>query len=275
MAPPPPTEEASLYGSAPSFSNIRAPSSSSAAAASRGLGSIVGGYLGYEVVMDEVGLMSEEVSEDERQQVVELTRRLALDGGGEGGGDGHGGGGGGPALTFVKLEAPGEVAVIVPHSLHFGAVEHLDYNSADMSERLAVQESESPMANTRVASAGDLKRVKGGAGGGGGGGVGGGDGGGGGAAGGSAGWSASDGDTSQAHPLVVWLAIMLTGLGTGLVSVVLTNISVGFGNTRLQEANELLALNRPLGAGAVWVSLSVVFTALAAGAYTRPLLSST
>ena len=57
---------------------------------------------------------------------------------------------------------------------------------------------------------------------------------------------------------------MLTGLFTGLVSVVLTNISVGFGNMRLQEANELLELNRPLAAGAVWITLSIIFCSLAA-----------
>jgi hypothetical protein len=57
---------------------------------------------------------------------------------------------------------------------------------------------------------------------------------------------------------------MVTGLGTGLVSVVLTNISTGFGNTRLQETNALLELNRPLAAASVWVTFSVVFTTVAA-----------
>ena len=41
--------------------------------------------------------------------------------------------------------------------------------------------------------------------------------------------------STAAPAYLVWLAIMLTGLGTGLVSVVLTNISVGFGNTRFRR----------------------------------------
>ena len=85
------------------------------------------------------------------------------------------------------------------------------------------------------------------------------------------------GSSHRAHPAVLWLAIMLTGLGTGLVSVVLTNISVGFGNTRLQQANELLELNRPLAAGAVWVLVSAAFTFVAAAVtvYYAPQAAST
>ena len=46
--------------------------------------------------------------------------------------------------TFVKLEGPDDVAVVVPHTLHFGDVEHLDY-TATVHEALAVQTAGSPM----------------------------------------------------------------------------------------------------------------------------------
>ena len=81
--------------------------------------------------MDDAVGYCEATEEDERQARL-LTRRLALD-------DAP------PEFSrFVKLEGPDEVAVIVPHTLHFGAVEHLDY-TVPVQEALAVQASESPM----------------------------------------------------------------------------------------------------------------------------------
>ena len=175
----------------------------------------------------------EATEEDERQARL-LRRGLALDVAPQ------------DMNTFVKLEGPDDVAVVVPHTLHFGDVEHLDY-TATVHDALAVQTAGSPMHRPdRFGEAG------------------------------GAGKGDFGGSTSSAHahatPVprkaisgwLVWLAIMLTGLGTGLVSVVLVNISVGFGNTRLQQANELLELNRPLAAGAVWVSFSLVFCTIAA-----------
>ena len=175
----------------------------------------------------------EATEEDERQARL-LRRGLALDVAPQ------------DMNTFVKLEGPDDVAVVVPHTLHFGDVEHLDY-TATVHDALAVQTAGSPMHRPdRFGEAG------------------------------GAGKGDFGGSTSSAHahatPVprkaisgwLVWLAIMLTGLGTGLVSVVLVNISVGFGNTRLQQANELLELNRPLAAGAVWVTFSLVFCTIAA-----------
>lgn len=188
--------------------------------------------------MDDAVGYCEATEEDERQARL-LTRRLALD-------DVP------PEFSrFVKLEGPDEVAVIVPHTLHFGAVEHLDY-TVPVQEALAVQASESPMtrptSGSQLASGlgvgdrADEGRPRTG--------IEGGD--------------AVTGGSGATPSWVVWLSIMLTGLFTGLVSVVLTNISVGFGNMRLQEANELLELNRPLAAGAVWITLSIIFCSLAA-----------
>ena len=191
-------------------------------------------------------------AEDERH-ARRLRKRLALDGGAETAS--------GAVPTFVKLDSPDEVAVIVPHGLHFNDVEHIDYTAlADRDAGLAVQSSsadtqaaESPMhagspmrlnkSSLLGAVVGNKGKKDAGA--------------------------RNEGDrrggtSNRAHPAVLWFAIMLTGLGTGLVSVVLTNISVGFGNTRLQQANELLELNRPLAAGAVWVLVSAAFTFVAA-----------
>ena len=201
-------------------------------------------------------------AEDERH-ARRLRRRLALDGGAETAS--------GAVPTFVKLDSPDEVAVIVPHGLHFNDVEHIDYTAlADRDAGLAVQSSsadtqaaESPMhagspqrpnkSSLLGAVVGNSGKRDGGA------------------------RNEGGGSSHRAHPAVLWLAIMLTGLGTGLVSVVLTNISVGFGNTRLQQANELLELNRPLAAGAVWVLVSAAFTFVAAAVtvYYAPQAAST
>ena len=201
-------------------------------------------------------------AEDERH-ARRLRRRLALDGGAETAS--------GAVPTFVKLDYPDEVAVIVPHGLHFNDVEHIDYTAlADRDAGLAVQSSsadtqaaESPMhagspqrpnkSSLLGAVVGNSGKRDGGA------------------------RNEGGGSSHRAHPAVLWLAIMLTGLGTGLVSVVLTNISVGFGNTRLQQANELLELNRPLAAGAVWVLVSAAFTFVAAAVtvYYAPQAAST
>ena len=83
-------------------------------------------------------------AEDERH-ARRLRKRLALDGGAETAS--------GAVPTFVKLDSPDEVAVIVPHGLHFNDVEHIDYTAlADRDAGLAVQSSsadtqaaESPM----------------------------------------------------------------------------------------------------------------------------------
>jgi hypothetical protein len=226
-----------------------------------------------------------EATAEDKVQVRELARRLALDGAATSS----------QPVAFVKLEHPAEVAVIVPHTLHFGDVEHLDYTElVDSNSRIAVQASESPMPSHRPPSTSSLDDFVNndlvGQGGGreGGGADEGGRREGGGAPLGRAGSTSHARRTSaftssrapapaQAHPTVVWLAIALTGLGTGLVSVVLTNISVGFGNTRLQEANQLLELHRPLAAGAVWVVFSVIFTAAAAAitVYYAPQAAST
>ena len=177
----------------------------------------------------------EATEEDERQARL-LRRGLALDVAPQ------------DMNTFVKLEGPDDVAVVVPHTLHFGDVEHLDY-TATVHDALAVQTAGSPMHRPdRFGEAG---------------GAGTGD---------FGGTTGSHSTHAHIEPVprkhisgaLVWLAIMLTGLGTGLVSVVLVNISVGFGNTRLQQANELLELNRPLAAGAVWVTFSLVFCTIAA-----------
>ena len=178
----------------------------------------------------------EATEEDERQARL-LRRGLALDVAPQ------------DMNTFVKLEGPDDVAVIVPHTLHFGDVEHLDY-TATVHDALAVQTAGSPMhrpdrfGEAGGAGTGDF----------------------GGTTGGSHSTHAHAAPVPRKHisGALVWLAIMLTGLGTGLVSVVLVNISVGFGNTRLQQANELLELNRPLAAGAVWVTFSLVFCTIAA-----------
>ena len=185
----------------------------------------------------------EATEEDERQARL-LTRSLALDVAPQ------------KMKTFVKLEGPDDVAAIVPHTLHFGNVEHLDY-AATVHDALAVQTAGSPMhrpdryVRTGTSTPGHASTSK-------------------------DGFGEFDTSYSTAHSRVtptprkhiagplMWLAIMLTGLGTGLVSVVLVNISVGLGNTRLEEANELLELNRPLEAGAVWVTFSLVFSAIAA-----------
>ena len=173
-----------------------------------------------------------EATEEEERQARLLTRRLALDHTSR------------DVASFVRLEGPDEVAVIVPNELHFGDVEHLDY-AAPVQDPLAVQSSESPVnrapsAHANFAGLGAEGKDGSGPG------------------------PGSAVSSAAAPAYLVWLAIMLTGLGTGLVSVVLTNISVGFGNTRLQETNQLLELNRPLAAGAVWVILSVLFTTMAA-----------
>ena len=95
-----------------------------------------------------------EVTEEDEMQVRVLTQRLALDSGGEVSSSSQ-------PLTFVKMEHPAEVAVIVPHTLHFGEVEHLDYTalvdgSNNRLSRLAVQASESPMAGHRPPSTSSL-----------------------------------------------------------------------------------------------------------------------
>jgi len=186
-----------------------------------------------------------EATEEDEERARVLTRGLGLDV---------------QLNTFVKLQSPDDVAVIVPHTLHFGDVEHLDY-TATVQDALAVQTAGSPVHRPRN---GGVQS---------------------GTASGSGGATASGTRTGfESHPpmdgfgvththnqrpaaisgWLVWVAIMVTGLGTGLVSVVLTNISTGFGNTRLQETNALLELNRPLAAASVWVTFSVVFTTVAA-----------
>ncbi len=218
MAPSSPDERESLSGGEASGGGY------GAAPSTRG---------SFNVGMDPDVGYCEATEEDERQARL-LRRGLALDVAPQ------------DMNTFVKLEGPDDVAVVVPHTLHFGDVEHLDY-TATVHDALAVQTAGSPMHRPdRFGKAG---------------GVGTGD------------FGGSD-SSAHAHAAavprkaisgwLVWLAIMLTGLGTGLVSVVLVNISVGFGNTRLQQANELLELNRPLAAGAVWVTFSLVFCTIAA-----------
>jgi hypothetical protein len=186
-----------------------------------------------------------EATEEDEERARVLTRGLGLDV---------------QLNTFVKLQSPDDVAVIVPHTLHFGDVEHLDY-TATVQDALAVQTAGSPVHRPRN---GGVQS---------------------GTASGSGGATASGTRTGfESHPpmdgfgvththnqrpaaisgWLVWVAIMVTGLSTGLVSVVLTNISTGFGNTRLQETNALLELNRPLAAASVWVTFSVVFTTVAA-----------
>ena len=228
MAPSSPDERESLSGGESSGGYGAAPST-------RG---------SFNVGVAAVAGYCEATEEDERQARL-LTRGLALDVTPT------------DMNTFVKLEAPDDIAVIVPHTLHFGDVEHLDY-TATVQDALAVQTAGSPMHRPNASSSGmsnptstSLPTGKGG--------------------------FDYPPNMESAHAQntpneraagisgwLVWLAIGVTGLGTGLVSVVLTNISTGFGNTRLQEANELLELNRPLAAGAVWVTFSLIFTTAAA-----------
>ena len=160
-----------------------------------------------------------------------LTRRLALDHASR------------DVASFVRLEGPDEVAVIVPNELHFGDVEHLDY-AAPVQDPLAVQSSESPVNRAPSAHAN------------------------------FAGLGAEGKDGSGPGPgrRCLGSAAPPSGLarhhahrprhGSRLRGAH-QHPGVGFGNTGW-ETNQLRAQPSPLAAGAVWVILSVLFTTMAA-----------
>ena len=116
MAPSSPDERESLSGGEASGGGY------GAAPSTRG---------SFNVGMDPDVGYCEATEEDERQARL-LRRGLALDVAPQ------------DMNTFVKLEGPDDVAVVVPHTLHFGDVEHLDY-TATVHDALAVQTAGSPM----------------------------------------------------------------------------------------------------------------------------------